>query len=175
MIKTKAAESVTLQEHLKSIDACAPARKWAGDRTARQAWDECEYPDWLIWWVVRARPEWRQRAALLLVRELRARTLDRAGELYGVSAAALDAAEAWALDPCDAAADATATAAAAAYAAADAADADADAAAAADFRGAAANAAAERRLWLSAIRAEFECPWMDGRRKGGSYTTQTKD
>ncbi len=39
-----------LQTHLQTIYACREARKWAGDRTAQQAWDECERADWLLWW-----------------------------------------------------------------------------------------------------------------------------
>lgn len=41
---------MTLQEHLISLDACQEAKDWAGSRTARQAWDECERADWLLWW-----------------------------------------------------------------------------------------------------------------------------
>ena len=29
--------------------ACQPAIDWVGDRTAREAWEQCERPDWLIW------------------------------------------------------------------------------------------------------------------------------
>jgi len=28
--------------------ACQPAIDWVGDRTAREAWEQCERPDWLI-------------------------------------------------------------------------------------------------------------------------------
>jgi hypothetical protein len=35
----------------KNIGACHEARQWADERTAREAWDECERADWLLWWV----------------------------------------------------------------------------------------------------------------------------
>jgi hypothetical protein len=41
------------QLHLKSLNACPDARQWAGPRTAKQAWDECERADWLLWWAAR--------------------------------------------------------------------------------------------------------------------------
>jgi len=37
------------KEFLESIDACEPALEWVGDRTAEQAWAECERADWLMW------------------------------------------------------------------------------------------------------------------------------
>lgn len=42
-----------LQAHLKSLDACADAREWAGERTAQQVWDQCDRADWLLWWAAR--------------------------------------------------------------------------------------------------------------------------
>lgn len=44
---------MTLQEHLDSIGACKEARIWAGMRTARQAWEECNRADHLLWWAVK--------------------------------------------------------------------------------------------------------------------------
>ena len=38
------------QEYLVRIGACREARIWAGERTAQQAWDECDRADWLLWW-----------------------------------------------------------------------------------------------------------------------------
>jgi hypothetical protein len=43
------------KQHLQAIGACADAREWVGDRTAKQAWDECLRADWLLWWVARDR------------------------------------------------------------------------------------------------------------------------
>ena len=42
------------QRYLKSIGACAEACLWCGERTAEQAWLECERADWLLWWAGRA-------------------------------------------------------------------------------------------------------------------------
>lgn len=44
---------MTLQEHLVSIGACKEARDWAENRTAKQAWGECDRPNWLQWWARR--------------------------------------------------------------------------------------------------------------------------
>ena len=54
-----------LQTHLKSIGACADARKWAGNRTPQQAWDECERHDWLLWWATRTLVNTRQQIVLV--------------------------------------------------------------------------------------------------------------
>jgi hypothetical protein len=42
------------QAYLKSVHACPEAREWAGDRTAKQAWEECKRGDWLLWWAAKA-------------------------------------------------------------------------------------------------------------------------
>jgi len=144
---TIAATHTELQQHLSSLGACADAREWAAERTAQQAWEDCERPDWLLWWIVRARRDLRPRVVRLLVRELRARTLDRCRAVdRSVCAAALDAAERWVIgpSPSNAAAARSAAAAAsdAAYAAASAAAARSAAAAASDAAYAAASDAA---------------------------------
>ena len=54
-----------LQTHLKSIGACANARKWAGKRTPQQTWDECERHDWLLWWAARTPVNTRQQIVLV--------------------------------------------------------------------------------------------------------------
>jgi hypothetical protein len=43
------ATQTKLQTYLAKIDACPEARTWVGDRTAQQAWVECERGDWLVW------------------------------------------------------------------------------------------------------------------------------
>ena len=43
----------TFQEHLISMDACAPASAWVGDRTPREAWEECPNPGWMLWYMSR--------------------------------------------------------------------------------------------------------------------------
>lgn len=43
---------MTFQQYLNNkIYACGEAREWAADKTAAQAWNECERADWLMWWV----------------------------------------------------------------------------------------------------------------------------
>jgi len=39
----------TLQELLKSLDACQGAREWAGDMTIEEVVKKCHRGDWLIW------------------------------------------------------------------------------------------------------------------------------
>ena len=39
-----------LKTELKKIEACKPSIDWVGDRTLKQAWDECERADWLLWY-----------------------------------------------------------------------------------------------------------------------------
>jgi len=81
------------QDYLKSVHACAEAREWAGDRTARQAWDECERADWLLWWARRAGIARKTlvRIACACVRP--ALAYIPAGELRPLRA--IEAAEAW--------------------------------------------------------------------------------
>jgi hypothetical protein len=38
------------QDSLKALEVCPKAVDWVGDRTARQAWDECERADWMLWY-----------------------------------------------------------------------------------------------------------------------------
>lgn len=48
--KPKAAKKAeTFRDSLRRIGACEEARDWAGDRTARQVWADCERPDWMLW------------------------------------------------------------------------------------------------------------------------------
>ena len=41
-----------LQKHLASLGACPEAREWVGEKTAKEAWEQCERPDWLLWWAI---------------------------------------------------------------------------------------------------------------------------
>jgi hypothetical protein len=47
--------TITAQEefaaHLRRIGACVEAREWAKGKTAREAWEQCDRADWLLWWV----------------------------------------------------------------------------------------------------------------------------
>jgi hypothetical protein len=44
---------MTFRNHLRLIGACTEARSWAGNKTAKEAWDTCERADWLLWWTAR--------------------------------------------------------------------------------------------------------------------------
>ena len=113
--------TTTVREHLNSLSACPEAMKWLGDRTAAQAWSECERPDWMLWWA--GRTPANDKVAIVRVACAIARTvlhLVLAGE--DRPRLAIEAAEKWCEDPSEANRLASATAAAyAAYAAADAA------------------------------------------------------
>ena len=119
---------MTFQEYLQSIRACEETRTWAAERTAQQAWDECERADWLMWWLAKSGMELKQ---LVLIACRCARTALQyvpAGEHRPLQA--IETAEAWCnglatLAEVSAAAAAAAYAAYAAYDAAYAADADA--------------------------------------------------
>ena len=41
---------VTFKQQISAMtsSACKPAIDWVGDRTMREAWEQCERPDWLI-------------------------------------------------------------------------------------------------------------------------------
>ena len=43
--------------NLKAIlrEACEEGRTWAGDKTARQIWDDCPRGDWLLWFAYRVK------------------------------------------------------------------------------------------------------------------------
>ncbi len=62
--RTEREETMTLQEHLISLNACYWARKWIGDRTSAQAWNECERADWLLWWAARTPANTHQQIVL---------------------------------------------------------------------------------------------------------------
>ena len=49
----KEADFSSFREYLVQIGACQDAREWAGDRTAEQAWAECDRADWLLWWAAK--------------------------------------------------------------------------------------------------------------------------
>ncbi|HUU15387.1 MAG TPA: hypothetical protein VM182_16980 [Terriglobia bacterium] len=167
-----------LQEHLAELDACSEACRWAGDRTAAQAWTECERADWLLWWA--AETERNSHQQIVVATAACARTVlqyvatdDRRPLL------AIEAAERWAEEPSEwnraaaeaaardarAARDAAEAAAWAARAARDAAEAAAWAAAWAAR--AAARDAAEAAAWAAhqemcrIIRSMLVCPFEE--------------
>jgi hypothetical protein len=45
------------QDSLKALKACRRAVDWVGDRTASQAWDECERGDWMLWYAIKLKAD----------------------------------------------------------------------------------------------------------------------
>jgi hypothetical protein len=43
-------EAKEFSTYLVKIGACQDARLWARGKTAREAWDTTDRPDWLLWW-----------------------------------------------------------------------------------------------------------------------------
>src|ERR1700679_1141953 len=169
------------QLHLKSISACPDARQWAGSRTAKQAWDECERADWLLWWAARDGASKQQIVAVAC--EI-ARTVLHLSKTPK-ALMAIEAAEKWVANPTEenrtlcsvtdaadaayaaysaaATATAAAAAAAAAYATAAAAATAATYATAAAAAAAHATAAAARSHanYCMLIRAKLPRPWTE--------------
>ena len=134
---------MTFKQHLVEIDACRESIKWLGKRTAQQAWDECERPDWLLWWIAKDKPDCKCDIVRLTCKI--ARTVLRyvpAGEES--PRLAIEAAERWAADPSYENANAAYAAYAAAYAAA-----------------AYASNAAAKQDYCAIIREHFSCPWKE--------------
>ena len=42
--------SQEFKQHLINLGACEGARIWAEGKTAKEAWEQCERGDWLLWW-----------------------------------------------------------------------------------------------------------------------------
>ena len=42
----------TFKEWLVQRNACEPAIKWVGSKDAEQAWEQCEHPWWLVWYII---------------------------------------------------------------------------------------------------------------------------
>ncbi len=122
--------TLTFANRLCRIHACTEAVRWVGDKTLREAWEQCERADWMLWYCAKVLP--LQRA--MLAGCACARTALKcvpAGEERPLRA--IEAAERWAsgdlgvsLDDVLNAASASAEAAYAAYDAASAASASAD-------------------------------------------------
>jgi len=39
----------TFKDKLEEMNACPEAIDWVGDKTLKQAWDQCERGDWMMW------------------------------------------------------------------------------------------------------------------------------
>lgn len=134
-----------LNQRLIELGACEEARKWAKGKTARQAWEQCERGDWLLWWATKEKEntDFRQltlakarvaKLVLHLMKDERSIAAVEAAEKYGMGLIGVE--------ELNAAAAAAGAAAGAAAAAAFRAAADAFHAAAADVLHAAAAACA---------------------------------
>ena len=120
-----------LKAAVRKAGACDDARKWLDTlpltTTAQQAWDQCQRGDWMIWWWATACPTERPAVVLAACQCARtALTHVPAGELRPLRA--IEAAEAWARNPSEAARAAAWAASDAAWAVSDAAWAARDAA-----------------------------------------------
>lgn len=87
---------MTFQEHLAQIGACRHARRWSAFRTAREAWDDCTHPEWLLWWIY-ADGALPFNAIIRMACEI-ARSAMHLAE-FPMALLAIDAAETWANDP----------------------------------------------------------------------------
>jgi hypothetical protein len=87
-----------LQQHLDSLSACAEARQWAGSRTAREAWDQCERADWLLWWAART-PANNQQAIVRAACACARTALQYVPASEDRPRLAIEAAERWVNDP----------------------------------------------------------------------------
>jgi hypothetical protein len=66
-----------LRNKLRKLGACKEAIAWVGDKTLRQAWDECPCADWMLWLYQRHIPnKW---LCAELAKQFSARALDAAG------------------------------------------------------------------------------------------------
>ena len=91
---------MTLVRHLSSLGACAEARRWAKGRKAAEAWAACEQPEWMIWWA--ARTPANSQMAIVRAASACARTaLEYAPLGEDRPRLAIEAAEAWADNPCE--------------------------------------------------------------------------
>ena len=154
-----------LKAAVRKAGACDDARKWLDTlpltTTAQQAWDQCQRGDWMIWWWATACPTERPAVVLAACQCARtALTHVPAGELRPLRA--IEAAEAWARNPSEAARAAAGAASDAAWAVSDAAGAVSAAAGAAS---AAAWAASDAQCADLVRAARPELPMPKGGRK----------
>ena len=95
---------MTFPEWLKEHEACLEGVRWVGKRGLRDAWDELQRPDWMLWLlkelgyddkrVLRLYACWCVRRVWPLLVDARSRTVVEVTERYAVGEAT--AAELWA-------------------------------------------------------------------------------
>ena len=56
-----------MRKLLNELNACQEAKDWVGTKTQRQAWQECERGDWLLWLAAKqeGRPGWPDRKQIV--------------------------------------------------------------------------------------------------------------
>ena len=149
---------MTFQEKLKKLKACSDAVEWVGNRTAKQAWNECQRGDWMLWLIGNSNPKNTlalRRKIVLCACDIAETSLKYIPKTENRSAEALRIARAWAhgekisTDQLIAASDAAGAASAAARSARDAAGA----------ASAAASAAASDAAWVAASDAAWVSAW----------------
>jgi hypothetical protein len=121
----------SFQEKLRGMEACHEAVAWVGDRTLEEAWLECERADWMLWLAAKmlGQSGWPSHQDLVLAACDCAETaLKYVPEGEERPRLAIQAARAWAENPCEETRSDAAAHASAAHAAAHASDAAAYAA-----------------------------------------------
>jgi len=92
-----AIKNQTFTQHLHLIGRVLNIARMAGDKTAKQAWDECPYANWLLWWSAK---DGADKWAIVLVACEIARTAVHLAKSQ-VALRAIEAAEKLANDPTD--------------------------------------------------------------------------
>jgi len=155
---------MNFQEYLESLSACPAARQWAGERTAEQAWDQCERADWLLWWAALAGAEKKDLVRIACQIARTALPCLKKSELRPLKA--IETAEAWCegkATPEDVRAAAASAASAAAYAADYAAYAAAYAAAARHSKKWSETQTAKLQEFAALVREAIQFPGMTRR------------
>jgi hypothetical protein len=145
---------MTCTEHLKELKACPDGLAFSEGKTAKEVWESCDRIDWLFWWATKTTVNTKQDIVLAACKCART-SLQYAKIGEERPRLAIEAAEAWCIDPSGVNAKASKEAAdAAAYAAAYAYASSADAA-----------AAAARKISTSEmcdiIRSILKQPWFE--------------
>jgi hypothetical protein len=92
---------MTVRQHLEELGACSEALTWLGERTAKQAWEECPKANWLMWWAART-PANSHTQIVLATCQCARRALRFVPAHEHRPQLAIEAAEQWAKKPTDA-------------------------------------------------------------------------
>ena len=78
---------------LEYLTACDEAIEWAKNKTAKEAWDQCERGDWLLWWAKKENTDLRKltlakarcaKTVIHLMKDQRSIDAVEAAEKYGL-------------------------------------------------------------------------------------------